>query len=78
MNPSSFPRLFAFGNRYAQSAGVNVTATASEAAIATMYERPSGASIRPSRPARKNNGRNTVMMIKVANTIDDRTSTDAR
>ena len=43
-----------------------------------MYASPSGASIRPSRPERKNSGRNTRMMISVAKTMDDRTSTDAR
>jgi hypothetical protein len=38
---------------------------------------PSGASIRPSMPSRKNSGRNTSTMISVANTIEPRISTEA-
>ncbi len=65
------------GRRYEHSAGVTVRATAMDAASATVKETPSGRSSRPSTPERKKKGEKTSRMMKVAKTIDARTSTVA-
>jgi hypothetical protein len=54
-----------------KSAGVTMTATASDASSATIGERQRRSS-RPWMPASPNSGRNTTTMMTVANTIDDR------
>ena len=58
-------------------AGVTVTATTSEARRLATYAAPRGASSRPSRPLKKNNGKKTTTMIAVAYTMEPRISTDA-
>ena len=54
-----------------------VIATTIDAASDTINAIPSGMSIRPSIPLRKNRGINAVMVIIVALTIDERISTEA-
>ena len=48
------------------STGVCVKATSSEAKMAMQYDSPSGVKILPSGPDRKNTGRKTTMVMRVA------------
>ncbi len=61
-----FSNCFSSVRSKLHSTGVTVTATISEANSATMNETPSGVSMRPSMPLRKNNGTNAAMMMSVA------------
>jgi hypothetical protein len=60
-----------------QSTGVSVTATIRDANRETIKEIPSGRSILPSIPLRKNKGINATMIIRVALKIEDRISFEA-
>ncbi len=60
-----------------QSNGVTVIATIKDMNSATIYAIPSGLSILPSIPVRKNSGMKATMIINVAFNIDDRISFDA-
>ena len=65
------------GSSNQASAGVTVSATAIDAAMATVNAMPRGRSRRPSIPLRKNSGQNTKRMMIVANTTAARTSNAA-
>ena len=62
------------GKKYDDRTGVTVSATTSEAKSAMRYESPSGRRSRPSTPLRKKSGRSTSITIRVAKTIEPRTS----
>ena len=64
-------------SRYEQSTGVSVRATTVEANSATMNAMPSGTSMRPSIPLRKNKGMKLATMISVELRIGIRTSFEA-
>ena len=57
--------------------GVTVKATRVEVSSEMMKEMPSGFSIRPSMPDRKNSGRKQAMMIRVEFSMGIRTSREA-
>jgi hypothetical protein len=57
--------------------GVTVNATSSEAKSETINVMPSGRSILPSIPERKNKGAKAMMMIRVACMMEDLISREA-
>ena len=65
------------GSSHAQSAGVTVSATTREAAIAKMYACASGAKIRPAMPPSDSTGISTIATMIVAYTTELRISRDA-
>ena len=70
-------RYFSFERSILHSCGVTVKATISDANKETMYAIPSGFSIRPSIPERKNSGIKATIIIRVALKIEALISFDA-
>ena len=72
-----FSRYFSFVNSNLHINGVTVIAIMRDIVRETKYAMPSGFSIRPSIPERKNSGTNDAIIINVALSMEARISTDA-